>query len=162
MNRWSHLPLFVALFVALAARAAEKPNIVFILADDLGYGDVRAFNPESKIPTPHLDRLAAAGMRFTDAHTSSSVCTPTRYGLLTGRYNWRSRLPRGVLGAMSDGPPMPSKTLPPFGTRNAICPVIRLYRVGVQTVAGLCASVKRIPSRASRSMCGVATIDWSL
>ena len=73
------------------------PNIVYILADDLGYGDIRAYNSESKIPTPNLDRLASQGMRFTDAHSPSSVCTPTRYGILTGRYAWRSRLPRGVL-----------------------------------------------------------------
>ncbi len=81
-----------------------RPNIVFILADDLGYGDVRCLNPQGKIATPHLDRLAAAGMVFTDAHSSSAVCTPTRYGLLTGRYNWRSRLKSGVLGGMS--PPL--------------------------------------------------------
>ena len=73
------------------------PNIIYILADDLGYGDVSAFNPAGKIRTPHLDRLAAEGMRFTDAHTSSSVCTPTRYGILTGRYNWRSPLKQSVL-----------------------------------------------------------------
>lgn len=82
----------------IAARAAEKPNIVFILADDLGYGDVGCYNPSSKIPTPNLDRLAREGMRFTDAHSPSSVCTPTRYALLTGRYAWRSPLKRGVLG----------------------------------------------------------------
>lgn len=96
-----------ALFLAVAAReatAGQKPNIVFILADDLGYGDVRCFNPQSQIATPHLDRLAADGMIFTDAHSSSAVCTPTRYGLLTGRYNWRSRLKHGVLGGMS--PPL--------------------------------------------------------
>ncbi len=81
--------------------AAEKPNIVFILADDLGIGDIRAFNKDSKIPTPNYDRLAAGGMKFTDAHTPSSVCTPTRYGLLTGRYNWRSKLQSGVLGGLS-------------------------------------------------------------
>ncbi|MBN2508310.1 MAG: arylsulfatase [Verrucomicrobia bacterium] len=81
--------------------APDRPNLLYILADDLGYGDVRAFNPDSKIPTPHLDRLAAAGMRFTDAHSSSSVCTPTRYSILTGRYNWRSSLQRGVLGGFS-------------------------------------------------------------
>jgi arylsulfatase A-like enzyme len=75
----------------------ERPNIVYILADDLGYGDLKRFNPQSKIPTPHLDRLTAEGMAFTDAHTPSSVCTPTRYGLLTGRYCWRSRLKSGVL-----------------------------------------------------------------
>jgi arylsulfatase A-like enzyme len=77
---------------------ARRPNIVFILADDLGYGDIRCLNPEhGKIPTPHVDRLAAQGMVFTDAHSGSSVCTPTRYGILTGRYAWRSRLQAGVL-----------------------------------------------------------------
>lgn len=76
---------------------ASLPNIVYILADDLGYGDVSANNPASKIQTSHIDALASAGMRFTDAHSPSSVCTPTRYGILTGRYCWRSRLPRGVL-----------------------------------------------------------------
>jgi arylsulfatase A-like enzyme len=97
------LPILTLLFgtAALVLGAERSPNIVFILADDLGYGDVRCFDPESKIPTPHLDRLAAAGMRFTDAHTSAAVCTPTRYGLLTGRYNWRSRLKSGVQGGMS-------------------------------------------------------------
>ena len=79
----------------------NKPNIVFILADDLGYGDVTCFNAQSKIPTPHLDKLAAQGMRFTDAHTSSSVCTPTRYSTLTGRYSWRTHLQSGVLDGFS-------------------------------------------------------------
>ncbi len=86
------------------ARAAERPDIVVILADDLGYGDVGCNNPESKIPTPHIDRLAAEGMRFTDAHTSSAVCTPTRYALLTGRSAWRTRLTSGVLDGFS--PPL--------------------------------------------------------
>ncbi|HYT60869.1 MAG TPA: arylsulfatase [Haliangiales bacterium] len=87
-------------------RAAEsdkehRPNIVYILCDDLGYGDVRCLNLNGKIPTPNMDRLAASGMMFTDAHSSSSVCSPTRYGILTGRYNWRSRLKHGVLGGLS-------------------------------------------------------------
>lgn len=77
------------------------PNVVLILADDLGYGDVKCLNPQGKIATPHFDRLAAEGMVFTDAHSSSAVCTPTRYGILTGRYNWRSRLQSGVLGGLS-------------------------------------------------------------
>ena len=77
------------------------PDIVYILADDLGYGDVRCLNADSKIATPHLDRLAAQGMTFTDAHSGSAVCTPTRYGILTGRYAWRSRLKKGVLGGYS-------------------------------------------------------------
>ena len=85
---------------ALAA-ADHLPNIIIVLADDQGYGDVSAYNPESKIPTPNLDRLAKEGMRFTDAHTSSGVCTPTRYSLLTGRYHWRTHLQSGVLGGFS-------------------------------------------------------------
>ena len=81
----------------------EKPNIVYILADDLGYGDVQCLNPErGKIPTPHMDSVAAQGMTFTDAHSTSSVCTPTRYGVLTGRYNWRTRLQKGVLWGFSE------------------------------------------------------------
>jgi arylsulfatase A-like enzyme len=80
------------------AAASEPPNIVFILADDLGYGDVGCYNPDSRIPTPRLDEFATQGMRFTDAHSPSSVCTPTRYALLTGRYAWRTRLQRNVLG----------------------------------------------------------------
>jgi len=78
-----------------------KPNIIYVLADDMGYGDVSRFNPEGKIETPHLDKMAKEGMIFTDAHTSSAVCTPTRYGILTGRYNWRSTLKEGVLWGKS-------------------------------------------------------------
>ncbi|MDC2888817.1 sulfatase-like hydrolase/transferase [Psychrosphaera algicola] len=74
---------------------AEFPNIIYILADDAGVGDVSSYNPQSKIPTPNLDELAAQGIRFTDAHSPSSVCTPTRYSVLTGRYSWRSRLKKG-------------------------------------------------------------------
>jgi arylsulfatase A len=84
-----------------ALRAGPKPNVVFILADDLGYGDVGCYNPASTIPTPNIDRLAAEGVRFTDAHSPSAVCTPTRYALLTGRYAWRTRLQRNVLGPFS-------------------------------------------------------------
>ena len=80
----------------------NKPNIVYILADDWGYGDVSCLNPDSKIPTPHTDRLAAQGMVFADAHSNSAVCTPTRYGILTGRYCWRSRLKEGVLYGYSE------------------------------------------------------------
>lgn len=97
-----------AALVALASiptftNAAEKPNILVILADDLGYGDLGCYNKGSKIPTPNLDRLASQGMRFTDAHAPASVCSPTRYALLTGRYAWRSRMKRGVLVPW-DGP----------------------------------------------------------
>ncbi|MBU2929853.1 sulfatase family protein [Winogradskyella psychrotolerans] len=82
-------------------RANQNPNIIYILADDLGYGDVQAFNPEGKIPTPNIDEMASNGIKFTDAHTSSAVCTPTRYGILTGRYNWRTSLKNGVLSGTS-------------------------------------------------------------
>ncbi len=82
----------------------KHPNIIYILADDLGYGDVSCYNPESKINTPHVDRLAVEGMRFTDAHTPSAVCTPTRYGILTGRYAWRTRLKYRVLDGLD--PPL--------------------------------------------------------
>ncbi|WP_373496812.1 arylsulfatase [Aquiflexum sp.] len=87
-----------------AQNSSQLPNIIYILADDMGYGDVSSFNPESKIITPHIDRLANNGIKFTDAYTSSAVCTPTRYGILTGRYNWRSELKSGVLGGYS--PPL--------------------------------------------------------
>ncbi|MFT3784937.1 MAG: arylsulfatase [Tepidisphaeraceae bacterium] len=102
--------------LALAALAAQavaqpasvstptrKPNVVYILCDDLGIGDVGAFNPtRGKIPTPNIDRLASDGMRFTDAHSASALCTPSRYALLTGRYSWRSHLQAGVLGGWSE------------------------------------------------------------
>ena len=80
--------------------AADHPNIVYILADDLGFGDVSCYHAESRIETPHVDRLAKEGMRFTDAHTPSAVCTPTRYGILTGRYAWRTRLKYRVLDGL--------------------------------------------------------------
>jgi arylsulfatase A len=78
------------------------PNIVYILTDDLGYGDVHCLNPEGKIATPAMDQLGREGMIFTDAHSSSAVCTPSRYSILTGRYAWRSRLKSGVLNGYSE------------------------------------------------------------
>jgi arylsulfatase A len=103
MKRLAFLPALLPLVVVASATlaAAPHPNIVYILADDLGYGDVKCLNRDGKIATPNIDRLAADGMIFTDAHSSSAVCTPTRYGIMTGRYNWRSRLKSGVLGGMS-------------------------------------------------------------
>ncbi|MBM80746.1 MAG: arylsulfatase [Planctomycetaceae bacterium] len=88
----------LSLLLAVPIVAAEKPNIVYIICDDLGYGDVQCLAPKtSKIPTPNADKLASEGMVFTDAHSGSSVCSPTRYGLMTGRYSWRTRLQRGVV-----------------------------------------------------------------
>ncbi len=106
--------LTTLLFLAppLPAQAAEpvKPNIIFILSDDLGYGDVQCNNPKGKIPTPNIDRLAQQGIRFTDAHALSAVCTPTRYSILTGRYAWRTRLRAGVLWQW-DAPLIPAEQL---------------------------------------------------
>lgn len=96
------LAALVAGGCAIPERQAERlPNIVFLMADDMGYGDLGSFNEGSRIETPHMDALAAGGMRFTDAHSGSAVCTPTRYGVLTGRYAWRSRLKKGVLSGYS-------------------------------------------------------------
>lgn len=101
----------IQLLPGMATVPEAPPNIVFILADDLGYGDVHYLNPErGKIATPHLDRLAAQGMVFTDAHSTSSVCTPTRYSVLTGRYNWRSRLQAKVI-KRADPPLIPTERL---------------------------------------------------
>jgi arylsulfatase A-like enzyme len=97
-RRWTALLLLLAWTLpGFVQGATDHPNIVVILCDDLGQGDPGCYNPDSKIPTPNIDRLAAGGMMFTDAHTNSSVCTPTRYGVLTGQYCWRTRLKSGVL-----------------------------------------------------------------
>jgi arylsulfatase A len=93
--------LLTILLCAAPLHAAAGPNIVYILADDLGYGDVHCLNAAGKIATPNMDRLAAAGMRFTDAHSGSAVCSPTRYGIMTGRYSWRSPMKSGVLQGYS-------------------------------------------------------------
>ena len=95
--RWAVLGL-----CTVGAALASGPNVVVILADDLGFGDVAYLNPQSRIPTPNLDSLAGQGMAFVDAHTPSGVCTPTRYGLVTGRYAWRTRLKRGVLNGYGE------------------------------------------------------------
>jgi len=105
-----HTLCLVALVCSLGACAGEiyakplaKPNILVVLADDLGYGDLHCYNPDrGKIPTPQLDKLASQGMRFTDGHSSSGVCSPSRYTLLTGRYHWRTRLQSGIVGVYGE------------------------------------------------------------
>ena len=102
--------LLMILAVAPAARSQPPavsrralPNVVILYADDLGYGDVHAYNPQrGRIATPSIDRLAGQGMRFTDGHSSSAVCSPSRYTLLTGRYHWRTRLQNGIVGVFGD------------------------------------------------------------
>ncbi len=104
-NYLKYLIIFLSLTITVSCTQGttenELPNIIVVLADDLGIGDLSCFNENGKINTMHLDEMAEEGMRFTDAHTSSAVCTPTRYGLLTGRYNWRSRLKSRVLSGTS-------------------------------------------------------------
>ena len=102
----NYIPRSIAvflLFLLLSTQLyAAKPNIVLIMADDMGFGDVQALNSNSQIPTPNLNQLANDGMAFLDAHSPSAVCTPTRYALVTGRYCWRSRLKRGVLNGYGE------------------------------------------------------------
>jgi len=95
------LSLFFLSFSHCSTPDKQLPNIVIIYADDMGYGDLNCQNPNSKIPTPYLDQLAAEGMRFTDAHSSSGICSPSRFALLTGTYHWRRQ--HGIVGAF--GPP---------------------------------------------------------
>lgn len=105
MKRFRFVFFLLVMFVLVCAKRyskkTEHPNIVLILVDDMGYGDPQCYVPDSKIPTPNIDQLAAEGIRFTDAHSPSSVCTPTRYSILTGRYAWRTYLKSGVLGPYS-------------------------------------------------------------
>ncbi len=95
--------IFLLLITAFASAQAqtEKPNIVYILADDMGIGDVSALNSDAKVSTPNIDALVKNGMTFTDAHTTSSVCTPSRYSIMTGEYAWRTKLKRRVLDGYS-------------------------------------------------------------
>lgn len=86
-----------------SATQPARPHVLLIYTDDQGYGDVSALNPKSRFQTPNLDRLVREGMAFTDAHSSDTVCTPSRYGLLTGRYSWRTRMKNGVMGAEGEG-----------------------------------------------------------
>lgn len=118
MNRRQFLQAVgVCLASGVIAKAAshspgtgKNPNIIFVMADDMGIGDVGCYNPESKIPTPNMDRLAKEGIRFTDAHSPSAVCTPTRYGVLTGRYCWRTWLKSNVVGGYTNPLIEPERT----------------------------------------------------
>lgn len=112
--------------IPLALPAQEhRPNILLIYTDDQGYGDVSALNPDAKFRTPNLDRLVREGLAFTDGHAPDTVCTPSRYGLLTGRYSWRTRLKRGVMGAegtclIADGRTTLASLLAEAGYRTAM------------------------------------------
>lgn len=96
------LALFTSQTLGESKTNASTPNVIFVLADDLGIGDLSATNSNCKIKTPNLEKMASEGITFLDAHSPSAVCTPTRYGVLTGRYNWRSSLSKGVLSGTSE------------------------------------------------------------
>jgi arylsulfatase A len=103
------LPLLSVIILNVASGQKKstdpvRPNIVFILADDMGYGDVSCYNKESKIETPNIDKIASEGLMFTDAHSPAAMCTPTRYGFLTGRYCWKTRLKQGVILGYDETP----------------------------------------------------------
>lgn len=112
----SFLVLGLALLAADACCAERlRPNIVYILADDMGRGDISAYNARAAWKTPHIDSLAREGTMFTDAHSSSAVCTPSRYSILTGRYSWRGSLKSGVIGGLSSAIVEPGRlTVPAF------------------------------------------------
>jgi arylsulfatase A-like enzyme len=121
MKKKLKLPLLLVTIVLVACNSDKKneeekkvtnqqPNIIYILSDDLGFGDVQSFNSNGKIPTPNLNEMANNGVRFTDAHTSSAVCTPTRYSIITGRYNWRTSLKQGVVSGYSKSLIKPERT----------------------------------------------------
>lgn len=107
-NYLLHVITIVLCFISVLANAKtkkdSKPNVIIIMADDMGYGDPKCYNPDSKIPTPNMDKLSKQGMLFTDAHTAASACTPSRYAMLTGRYCWRSRLKKKVSWSGYDDP----------------------------------------------------------
>jgi arylsulfatase A-like enzyme len=135
----------------LVATAAQ-PNIVLVLADDLGYGDIRANDSNSKISTPNIDRLATQGIRFTDAHSPASVCTPTRYAVLTGRYAWRTRLKRGVLRATS----------PPLLEHDRLTLPAMLQEAGYQTACvGKWHLGRTWTLREGQTEPSAETIDWT-
>ena len=90
------LGLFLTLVGVGSAWSAERPNILFILADDVGWGDIRTNNPNGQVPLPAIERLANEGINFTDAHTSAAKCAPSRYSIITGNYQWRGRLAWGT------------------------------------------------------------------
>lgn len=173
MKKPSNLAL--GLFVAFglfspAAIGSEKPNIIYILADDLGYGDVQCLNPErGKIPTPHMDKVAAEGMTFTDTHTTSSVCTPTRYSIITGRYNWRTELQDGVLNGYGETLISPDRmTVPSFLKDNGYTTaMIGKWHLGlgIATIDGEKAApkkgLKEKKGKGAFAPAELSNIDWT-
>ncbi len=151
----------VAADIHAASDSGDRPNVVVILADDMGYGDVKCNYLEGKIPTPHLDRLASHGMRFSDAHAPSSLCTPTRYALLTGRYAWRTWLKAGVLWQYDKPLIEPRRlTLPGLlrqhGYRTA---AVGKWHLGMDWPFASAESAKKVAKNKDSATC--ADVDWS-
>ena len=115
MKTIEYIALLSSLAAMLTTQATDKPNIILILADDFGVGDIQVHYPENKIPTLYLDKFSTESKRFTNAHSNTACCTPSRYGLLTGRYAWRTRLQEWVIACYE--PPLVAAdriTLPGF------------------------------------------------
>jgi arylsulfatase A-like enzyme len=132
--------LFLAVHMCSNA-AAPRPNIIFIMADDVGWGDFQCYNPQGKIPSPAIDRLAREGMRFTDAHTPAALCAPTRYAVATGNYTWRGRQPGGTWGWNQQPQFLPGQKtvghlLQEAGYRTALFGKLHFGGVFEQTPAG--------------------------
>lgn len=145
--------LFLVSTLCLGAAAAEStgPNILLILTDDIGWGDFRSYNSKSKIPTPNVDRLAQTGMRFTDAHTTSGACSPSRYSLLTGNYPWRGREAAGVWSYRGGSDLLPGQKTVGAMLRTAG------YRTALFGKAGIGADFQTKPGKKS----GSTEVDWS-
>lgn len=138
--------LLVFAFAHAVDAAETKPNIVFVLFDDLGWGQPQSYNPNSALRTPNLDKLAAQGMRFTDAHSASAVCTPTRYGVLTGRYP--SRIGQfGVLTTFSKPiiPPGRATVASLLKSQGYSTACIGKWHLGMDWVDGKPGSEKEVP-----------------
>jgi arylsulfatase A-like enzyme len=121
MRVFHSFSILFLLTLSIAHSHAKQPHVVFILADDMGYGDLGCYNPESKIPTPNIDSIAREGMRFTDAHSGGPVCVPSRYSLLTGRYAFRREMaPWREEPLIADGQPTIASVLKTQGYRTAM------------------------------------------
>lgn len=154
----------MAVFSPITA-AESHPNILILYADDLGFGDLSIQNPKSKIPTPRLDELARQGIRFTDAHSSSGICTPSRYALLTGRHHWRDF--HGIVNAFGDSPFKPERlTLPEMlKTKGYHTAVIGKWHLGwnwdaIKKTDAEPEEVKQ--GKRKRTIWGPEDFDWSL
>jgi arylsulfatase A len=148
--------LSIAILLTAAALQAAKPNVLIIYADDLGFGDLGCYNAESKIPTPHLDKLASQGTRFTDGHSSSGICTPSRYALLTGRHHWRDF--HGIVNALGNSPFKPERLTMPemFKDQGYTTAAIGKWHLGWDWNA-----IRKTPTKGKRKNNNFDAFDWN-